>query len=206
MPPHPQNETTVSEHTEDEMKINYTETNIPNQSNVIGETNNEDVQTVNVPSSFETVLFWPEERPESASKRKEEKIPSVITTLGWIVFGSIPFVNNENKLTFNITSSNESPGESPTTPNNEFDELHNSLSAFWKNPLSLVSELRAREEKLVKCYEDYQTEQTKIAMSEMFTDNRDDEDGEEIENTYFNLLSPCGTLEYYPHLHFIQQT
>ncbi|KAL3273494.1 hypothetical protein HHI36_014935 [Cryptolaemus montrouzieri] len=58
MPPHSQNETTVSEHTDDEMKINYTETNIHNQSNVIGgETNNQDVQTVNVPSPFETVLF-----------------------------------------------------------------------------------------------------------------------------------------------------
>ncbi|KAL3266385.1 hypothetical protein HHI36_010562 [Cryptolaemus montrouzieri] len=44
MPPHSQNETTVSEHTEDEMKINYTETNIQHQSNVIrGETNNQDV-------------------------------------------------------------------------------------------------------------------------------------------------------------------
>ncbi|KAL3265794.1 hypothetical protein HHI36_009992 [Cryptolaemus montrouzieri] len=61
MPPHSQN---VSEHTEDEMKINYTETNIQNQSNVIGgKTNNQDVQTVNVPSPFETVLFWQEEKP-----------------------------------------------------------------------------------------------------------------------------------------------
>ncbi|KAL3273396.1 hypothetical protein HHI36_014842 [Cryptolaemus montrouzieri] len=51
------------------------------------------------------------------------------------------------------------------------------------------SELRAREEKLVKCYEDYETEQTKIAMSEMFSDNQDDEDGEEVKNTYFNSLS-----------------
>ncbi|KAL3266113.1 hypothetical protein HHI36_010299 [Cryptolaemus montrouzieri] len=30
MPPHSQNETTVSEHTEDEKKINYTKTNIQN--------------------------------------------------------------------------------------------------------------------------------------------------------------------------------
>ncbi|KAL3287868.1 hypothetical protein HHI36_002325 [Cryptolaemus montrouzieri] len=76
--PHSQNETTVSEHT-DEMKINYTETNIQIQYNVIGE----DVQKANVPSPFETVLFWPEEKPEPVSKRKEEKIPSVITSELW---------------------------------------------------------------------------------------------------------------------------
>ncbi|KAL3268318.1 hypothetical protein HHI36_007436 [Cryptolaemus montrouzieri] len=84
MAPHSQNETTVSEHTEDGMKINYTENNIQNQSDVIGgETNNQDVQTVNVPSPVETVLFWPEEKPEPASKRNKEKIPSVITSELW---------------------------------------------------------------------------------------------------------------------------
>ncbi|KAL3284636.1 hypothetical protein HHI36_018790 [Cryptolaemus montrouzieri] len=52
-----------------------------------------------------------------------------------------------------------------------------------------VSEFRTREERFVKCYEDYETEHMKIAISEKTTDNQNDEDIEEVENTYFDLLN-----------------
>ncbi|KAL3273903.1 hypothetical protein HHI36_015326 [Cryptolaemus montrouzieri] len=79
-------ESTTNDANEEQISIQYspeeyedfgnvsTEECTDNQSNVIGgETNNQDVQTVNVPSPFETVLFWPEEKPEPASKRKKKK-------------------------------------------------------------------------------------------------------------------------------------